>query len=370
MIFCIGKSYGQLEYKGKIIDAQNGKVIPYVNIGIIGKGVGTVSDEEGLFHLEIDPKKYSSNDTLLFSSLGYKTLKKSVPQLQFVYNEYPEILMLPEQLSLKEVVVTDKGSFPVNEMVGYQNFGEKIYGYWKGNIALGGQLGTSIKVKKGLRRLNNLFFEVKENPSDSILVRVNIYDEDGNNNAPGTNLNRSNKSILHTIPAGVNTVNIDLSPNEIFVKNDFIVSLELVKIYGTKPIGLVLAAARNRYTDSYRRYASQASWEKLNDAAMAYSLSTTYYSKKGKGDSKVLKGTRKQKAKELISGFVFFNGRQVSGVKVVNYRTNEETLTDAKGRYTIMADMYDFIGFEYAQGKQKRNIMILKKRTININLDQ
>jgi len=50
-IFCLSYINAQKDFKGRVIDAKTNEPIPFVNIGIIEEGVGTVSDEEGLFHL-------------------------------------------------------------------------------------------------------------------------------------------------------------------------------------------------------------------------------------------------------------------------------------------------------------------------------
>lgn len=76
-----------------------------------------------------------------FSSIGYKTFKRAVKDLKFAYNEYPEIALQPEIVKLNEIVVTNNGAYEIQENIGYQNTGEKIYGYWKDNIALGGGTG-------------------------------------------------------------------------------------------------------------------------------------------------------------------------------------------------------------------------------------
>jgi len=56
-------------------------------------------------------------------------------------------------------------------------------------------------------------------------------------------------------------VKIDLDPYDIYVEDDFYVSLELVKRFNDQPIGLVLAASDGQ-AGSFRRYASQGTWGK------------------------------------------------------------------------------------------------------------
>lgn len=358
--------FGQQDYKGKVVDSETKEPLPYVNIGIFGKGIGTVSDEEGLFHLPIDKARFTSSDVVQFSSMGYETIKKTMSDLEFVYNEYPEIQMQPKNVELNEVVVTNKGGFKVSDIVGYQNYGEKMFGYWKDNIALGGELATKIKVKKGVRKLNTLFFEVYSNPSDSVLIRVNLYDTGKSKDSPGKNLNSSNTSILHTIYPNTKMAIVDLEPYSIYVKDDFIVSLELLKVYGDEPIGLILKASSDKGTYSIRKSASLGKWEVMPQSAMAYHLNTTYFSDKKKAESKVVKA---QKSKQNISGFIFSSRRPLNNIKVTNLTTNQETYSNEKGRYQILGEKDDIISFE-GEGYKKMTIILLEKTNINMNLQR
>ncbi|WP_165200569.1 carboxypeptidase-like regulatory domain-containing protein [Muriicola soli] len=278
-ISLVNLANSQQDYKGIIVDKKTNQPIPFVNIGIVDKGIGTVSNEDGLFHLELDRGLFSAEEVLQFSALGYTTINKLVSDLEFRYNEYPRILMEPKVELLNEVVVTNVGLYESEESIGYENGGHQFYGYWKDNIALGGELGTRIRIRKGLRRLNEFTFEVVGNTADSVLIRINFYKTDGKSSLPGTNLNESGKNILHTIKYP-GLYKVDLRPFDLFVKDDFIASLELLRVYGNSKIGLILAAANNKFTDSYKKYASQDTWQLLSDAAMAYRLQSTGYFKK------------------------------------------------------------------------------------------
>ena len=58
---------------GKVWNFENNEPLPYVNIGIKNKTVGTVSNNNGLFNLSLNDK-VSSKDTVIFSYIGFKTL--------------------------------------------------------------------------------------------------------------------------------------------------------------------------------------------------------------------------------------------------------------------------------------------------------
>ncbi|PTB88223.1 hypothetical protein C9994_17970, partial [Marivirga lumbricoides] len=60
----------QLSISGKVMDLKTESAIPFVNIGISGKNVGTISREDGSFDMII--KDYDSADSLSFSMVGYQ----------------------------------------------------------------------------------------------------------------------------------------------------------------------------------------------------------------------------------------------------------------------------------------------------------
>ena len=361
-------SVAQKDYKGKIIDAQTGLPIPYVNIGIVNMGVGTVSDEKGLFHLELSPGILTTDEAILFSSLGYKPLKIPVSEAEFRYNEYPEIRLTPSLVELQEVVVTNSQSDSefIDELVGYREFGGNSFGYWKEDNALGGELATRIRVKKGLRKLESFGFDILRNRMDSVLVRINLYDRQGNQGMPFTNLNTSGKNILHKIKKGDTYGRVNLKPYSIFVKDDFIVSLELVKVYGDNSIELILPAVAND-SGSFRRYTSQGEWEKISDSGMGYYLETSVLVSEKQANKIKGKKTRKSKRQSKVSGFVISSGRMLAGVEIINMRTKERVETNEKGRYEIPAKEKDILTFN-AAGYQTKQFRIGKNPILNVIL--
>lgn len=354
---------GQKDYKGRVIDAKTNEPIPYVNIGIIDAGIGTVSDEEGLFHLYLETNKYEPTTEILFSALGYETLYIPISEIKLAYNEYPDILLKPSAVQLNEVVVSNKGERFIVDNIGYRNYGVKNYGYWKDNIALGGELATRIIAKSGLRRLKAFEFEVWHNPSDSLLLRVNIYEDNGGSSKPGTNLNTSGQNILTTVRTDDKMVKVDLRPFDIYVKNDFIISLELLKIYGDEKLGLVLSASLNQF-GSYRKYASQDNWESLSDTNMAYYVESELMVSEKQAQRFERKTEKKKKKQRTVSGFVIVRGSMISGVSVFNNTTKESALSGDGGRYLIPAKKGDILTFS-KDGFQNFNVKITDKPTQN-----
>ncbi len=337
---------GQLSIVGKVTDIETEQGIPFVNIGIVDEGIGTVSNVEGSFTLEIEDIHKYLGATLLFSSLGYK--KKEVPIKNVIEHgslSNINVLMEPTNLALDEVVVSNKGKVFIPDGVGYRNYGENVIGYWKDDIALGGELATRILVKDGLRKLNKLQFEIKENQSDSLLLRINIYDDDGGlYRLPRTNLNNSKKNILYTVKHGYETVLVDLTPYDIYVKDNFILALELVEVYGKKKPALALLATSNRF-GSYRRYASQGNWVKISAINMAYVLETELLVTEEFANRYDRLVARKEARAKVISGKVTDNGEGIENVLVFNLRTKITTKTNKEGFYKIHAKRNDVLTF-------------------------
>ena len=86
---------------GEIKDIQNKTLLQYVNIGIANKGVGTVSNYNGIFSLKLT-EKIKENDTITFSHIGYKTKKIVLTELNQSNNS---IELEPEINNLNEIVV-------------------------------------------------------------------------------------------------------------------------------------------------------------------------------------------------------------------------------------------------------------------------
>ncbi|MFD2587164.1 carboxypeptidase-like regulatory domain-containing protein [Croceitalea marina] len=373
-----------------MIDFNTKKPIPFVNIGIIDAGVGTVSDEKGLFKLTLEVQQYPKDAQILFSALGYETFFIPTSNIVQYNDEYLEVPLKPSFLKLNEVIVSNKDGRFIDDNVGYRNYGEKSFGYWKNNIALGGELATKIKVKKGLRRLKKLEFEVWSNPSDSLLLRINFYEDDGNLGKPKTNLNTSQKNIYCTITDKDHIVKVDLEPFDIYVKDNFITSLELLKVYGENELGLILAAAP-QYTKegenlqrrgvtllesdgngSYRKYSSQDKWEFLSDLNMAYYIESELMVSEKVANRFERRMQKKKKKQQTISGFTLFNGRMVSGVSIFNTRTKDNVISDDKGRYKIPAKAKDTISFSkrgfiklYVQATAKPSLNVMMKAESN-----
>lgn len=89
-----------VDFEGKVLDANNKGPIPYVNISFLNTLTGTSTDEEGHFLIEIS-KEFLEKDVHI-SSLGYKD---TIISAKAVYDA-KELLLSEATFKLEEVVVS------------------------------------------------------------------------------------------------------------------------------------------------------------------------------------------------------------------------------------------------------------------------
>ncbi|RZT00233.1 carboxypeptidase-like regulatory domain-containing protein [Aquimarina brevivitae] len=247
-----------------VLDTDTDQPIPYVNVGFVDQAIGTVSDQNGKVVLEFDENAVGQDATLQISMLGYETLKIKLQDLYARLARTNKIYMRPTITQLEEatLVAAKRRKLMLNKPRGFYNF----IGYWKDKKGLGGEIATLIKVRHDDVKLRELNFVVNENESDSLLVRVNVYEE--KHNKPGDKLVTEN--IYHTIKAKHHAQEtIDLSPYNIVVQDDFIISIELVEVYGDYIGFSVQGTNRGK---AYLRDVSQDSWKKFTNTGMAFTV--------------------------------------------------------------------------------------------------
>jgi len=261
--------------KARIIHQDTKKPIPFVNVGFIGKGIGSVTDGQGYFELTYDSRKIKDSDIIQFSIIGFKTKQIPIASISTILSKNNIITLSPETYSLEEVVLGD--TKVKNATIGNSKIDAEKFGYWKNELGLGGEIASKIKIKKEKTQLKSLSFPVLENLSDSIRVRVNVYDIDPIFRIPQNNI--LNTTIYHTISRREGIERIPLSKYNIFTDTDIIVSIELIEIYGDR-LGFAVAGSANKNA-SFTRSISQDYWQPHKKEAMAFTLDVSYPLKKG-----------------------------------------------------------------------------------------
>lgn len=163
--------------KGNILNFESNEPLPYVNIGIIDKSVGTVSDKNGFFKLLLN-KHVTSKDTIVFSHVGFKTEKFLVSDLNKL--EEP-ISLLPQNMELDEVVLNSKKIDFKSKKIGRTSKGlglmhSNFYTAYEKNVddRLSKEKGMKLTVRRNCY-IKNLNFNITSNDFKSLKFRVNFY---------------------------------------------------------------------------------------------------------------------------------------------------------------------------------------------------
>ena len=243
--------FAQIQIFGKITDTEFNTSLPYVNIGIPDAGIGTVSDEEGYYLLEIPANLVDKE--VRFSMIGFAPQNYKINQIEGSTEKLLNIGFESEITSLKEVVVTS-GKWE-SVVVGNQTESKLITTGFTTN-KLGNEIAQFVRVKKQRPTLVQRFWlSIAENTIESVILRLNIYLEE--KGFPGTNVLQ--KPIYIELPNSPQTIEVDLTPYDIYVEDDFFVSIEWIEDLGVE--GLWFSAGVFGKS-LYARSASHDQWVK------------------------------------------------------------------------------------------------------------
>ncbi len=108
VVFMSMNSYGQSTITGTITSSDDGTPVPGVNVVVKGTSNGTSTDFDGNYAINA-----SSNDVLVFSYLGFKTIERSVGGQSVI-----DIVMQVDNEQLDEVVVIGYGTQKKSDLTG------------------------------------------------------------------------------------------------------------------------------------------------------------------------------------------------------------------------------------------------------------
>jgi len=193
-----------------------------VNIGIINKNIGTVSNLDGNFKILMEEKFH--NDSLKFSSIGYES--KTFLIADFIKQKNHDIQLDEVVYQLSEVKITSKKYKlkRVGDRLGYGIAGS--YGVDQ----LGHEFGIKVELKGKESILQDFNFFIAGNQCDTLLFRLNIYSI--KDSLPDKNLLMENIFVKTAIKKGY--VKVDLQDFNICLKEDFVITLEWIKEYDNK----------------------------------------------------------------------------------------------------------------------------------------
>lgn len=230
---------------GMVLNAKDRSPVPYAKIGIIGKGVGTVADENGNFALVISNK--FGKDKLRFTCIGYNPYDITVADYNHMDNK---------TILLEERPVAAAAEPQVNAGAKSKTYGAV------GNTDIiqinGGLPGSEVGLVFNFKEsslLNKLTINVQSSTVDTLFYRVNVYDVLGE----GKFKMMLKKPIYFKTASGDlanKTISIDLTNEGVVVKGSKLITIEQLRNFGNG----VLKYSGTKNGKSWGRKASFGLW--------------------------------------------------------------------------------------------------------------
>ncbi|HIF49029.1 MAG TPA: hypothetical protein EYQ68_03905 [Cytophagales bacterium] len=137
-------------FNGKVFDFETKEPLSFTNIFIEGKSIGTVSNSQGEFILDIEIA--NSNDSIIFSYMGYENFKistKDIEEFEFIYLrksllKLPNVSIYAQNLSVKDIIKLIETNYIENYP--QQNFRSQIFFHNYLNISFSKE--NELKLKK------------------------------------------------------------------------------------------------------------------------------------------------------------------------------------------------------------------------------
>ena len=268
-LLCIPVLNAQYILQGRIIDALTKEPLPFVNVGVLKKELGTVSNEDGFFFLEV-PDVFAE-ETLRFSMIGFDERDFQVADLEAILLSN-NILVLAEQTTfLEEVVLTAEKKWDTRVSGNATTSKLLITGFTSNQ--LGNEIALFVKVKKTPAYIEGIQFSVVENIYPEVRFRVNVYSNEYR--FPDENILKEN--IFVTLKQSKGIISVDLKEYDILIDDDVFISLEWIdEDLGSE--GLWFSAGVFGKS-IYARSTSQAEWKKQRGLSLGMSVTLREASK-------------------------------------------------------------------------------------------
>ncbi|GAA4435165.1 hypothetical protein GCM10023188_26950 [Pontibacter saemangeumensis] len=210
--------YAQTAFiRGTVKSASGQEPLPFVNIGIKKKGIGTASDVEGNFKLRLEDT--FRQDTLTFSAIGFQDL--SVPIRDMAANNTHQFLLTEKAQVLQEVLVLGKA--PKIRKLGVRYKMPFLFGSAETKSTDDvSELAQLINIHGKSAELLSTTVYLKSTKADSATFRVNFYRQQDGKLAQRL----VEKSIIQRLPLDKGWVTVDLQPYGILVDDDFYIGFE------------------------------------------------------------------------------------------------------------------------------------------------
>ena len=266
-----GSFFAQHKISGVIFDKTTNAPISFVSVGIVGKQVGTLSDEKGVFVLNLTEGQ--KNDTLKIYAIGYKPQIFSVTDLIKEVNKKVTLESLPTQLA--EVVVKSK-------KIKYKTLGTTKYS--KNNCSGFVKNNSNWKGSESALKVNNKedrqiiiesfsFYIIQNKYADSLTFRLMFYEAaDTKWQYPSTRAFMK-KPIIFKVGQKQGEFVLNIKDYNISTSKDFYVSLECLmdEMEITK-----FCYAGSYSTPSFVKAAAFSKWTQLRGGGPDFNVKVSF----------------------------------------------------------------------------------------------
>ena len=268
-LLCIPVLNAQYILQGRIIDALTKEPLLFVNVGVLKKELGTVSNEDGFFFLEV-PDVFAK-ETLRFSMIGFDERDFQVTDLEAILLSNNTLVLAEQTTFLEEVVLTAEKKWDTRVSGNATTSKLLITGFTSNQ--LGNEIALFVKVKKTPAYIEGIEFSVVENIYPEVRFRVNVYSSEYR--FPDENILKEN--IFVTLKQSEGIIYVDLKEYDILVDDDVFISLEWInEDLGSE--GLWFSAGVFGKS-IYARSTSQAEWKKQRGLSLGMSVTLREASK-------------------------------------------------------------------------------------------
>lgn len=257
------RAYGQ-QCTGTITDKESHEKIPFVNMGVMNKSLGTVTNDAGAFALDIDPK--FDRDSLRVFMIGYqpKTYLVADFKKQFAGNG-GSIELERAAVDLAEVVVYSKRT---RTKIAGKTFHNKNVILGLATDKKGCEIAAQIHIKKRKTTVQELNIQLADNPFDSVLLRINLYTS--HKGRPGQNI--LTKPIYVVAKQKTGRLSVDLQPYQIVVDSSFFAAVQWISEKKDK----VLQFCSGMGGSAFIRASSEDTWFNNKPFGLGINCKVTY----------------------------------------------------------------------------------------------
>lgn len=202
--------FSQYQVRGRISDEKKGPVA-YANIGIVNTNVGTISNEDGTFSLDIPSNLVQ--EKLTFFALGYRTDSYPVASMTMQFNE---ITLQESPTVLEEITVTPKSEKTIVAELGsrVRTDGTQFYDSTSAGAAMAIKVRSDAQPTYYPELVPPLYIKevrlwIHQNYLHNFKVRVRLFDIDPATGLPGHDLLHESVIISSFIKKGWVSANLE-----------------------------------------------------------------------------------------------------------------------------------------------------------------